>query len=205
MIVLDVDTVLVSESNMREHWAVKSRRKKTQRQAVRCAWLVAGRPKIAGPICVRLTRITPKRRFIRDYDNLVGSFKAIIDEVADIAGIDDKDIIWPTGAFMQKEGKEPKCRVEVESLSTVGTDLTEMQIKFFKTMIKLWDKVGIPPTLAEMKESKQAVGTSPQSFVQYLDDKGYINRIPGTARGMVLTDKGRILKLAIQSKVPVAK
>jgi hypothetical protein len=135
----------------------------------------------------------------------VGSFKAIIDEVADIAGIDDKDIIWPTGAFMQKEGKEPRCRVEVESLSAVGTDLTEMQIKFFKTMIRLWDKVGIPPTLAEMKESKQAVGTSPQSFVQYLDDKGYINRIPGTARGMVLTDKGRILKLAIQSKVPVAK
>jgi len=85
-------------------------------------------------------------------------------------------------------------------LSEIGADLTDMQLKFFKTMVRLWDKVGIPPTLAEMKESKQAVGTSPQCFVQYLDDKGYINKIPNAARGLILTDKGEMLKSAIQGR-----
>lgn len=190
----------MSESNMREHWAVKSRRKKTQRQAVRCAWLVAGRPKIAGPIRLRLVRVTTKRRFIRDYDNLVGSFKAVIDEVADIAGIDDKDIIWPSDAYTQETGEKMGVKIKIDSLSEIGADLTEMQLKFFKTMVRLWDKVGIPPTLAEMKEAKNAVGTSPQCFVQYLDDKGYINKIPNAARGLILTDKGEMLKSAIQGK-----
>ena len=189
-----VKALLVSESNKREHWASKARRKKKQRQATRNAWLVSGRPAITGPISLKLTRIVPKRRFIRDYDNLVGCFKAVIDEVADICGVNDKDIIWQQDSFAQEVG-EIGCRVEI--MARIGQDLTEMQKGFFKTMMELWDAVGIPPTLQEMKDAENAVGTSPQCFVQYLEQKGYIRKVPGASRGIVLTKKGHALKSVV--------
>ena len=191
---LFVNTLLVSESNMRENRFVKAKRKKEQRQAVRIAWAAAGKPAISGPISLKLTRVVPARRFIRDYDNLVSSFKAVIDEVADICGVNDKDIRWKEGSFMQVKDDRIGCKVEIESLARLGDDLTDMQKAFFGRMLELWDERGIPPTLREMNEGKNVVGTSPQSFIQYLNDKGYIKRIPGTARGIILTAKGRSYK-----------
>tara|TARA_Y100000593_G_scaffold86609_1_gene165669 strand:- start:16236 stop:16841 length:606 start_codon:yes stop_codon:yes gene_type:complete len=190
---LFINALLVSESNMRENRFVKAKRKKEQRQAVRTAWVAAGKPSISGPISLKLTRVVPARRFIRDYDNLVGCFKAVIDEISDICGVNDKDIRWKEDSFMQVKDKRIGCKVEIESLARLGDDLTDMQKAFFNKMLELWDARGIPPTLAEMKEHR-AVGSSPQCFVQYLNDKGYINRIPGTARGIILTAKGRSYK-----------
>tara|TARA_R110002167_G_scaffold85247_2_gene231332 strand:- start:698 stop:1294 length:597 start_codon:yes stop_codon:yes gene_type:complete len=193
-----VRTLLVSESNMRENRFVKAKRKKKQRQATRNAWLVSGAPVITGPISLKLTRVVSKRRLIRDYDNLVGCFKAVIDEVADIAGINDKDIIWGYDSFAQEAGDEIGVRIEI--MARLGTDLTEMQKGFFETMVRLWDAVGIPPTLREMKAADNAVGTSPQCFVQYLELKGYIRKIPGVSRGIVLTKRGAALKRAVLRK-----
>ncbi len=190
---LFVNALLVSESNMRENRFVKAKRKKQQRHAVRIAWAAAGRPSISGPISLKLTRVVPARRFIRDYDNLVGCFKAVIDEVSDICGVNDKDIRWKEDSFVQKKEDRIGCKIEIESLARLGDDLTDMQKAFFGRMLELWDERGIPPTLREMNKDK-SVGSSPQSFIQYLNDKGYIERIPGTARGIVLTSKGRSYK-----------
>lgn len=191
---LFVNTLLVSESNMRENRFVKAKRKKEQRQAVRIAWAAAGKPAISGPISLKLTRVVPARRFIRDYDNLVSSFKAVIDEVADICGVNDKDIRWKEGSFMQVKDDRIGCKVEIESLARLGDDLTDMQKGFFERMLILWQQTGYPPTLREMKAYPE-VGSSPQSFLQYLNDKGYIIRVPGTARGITLTEKGELWKL----------
>lgn len=81
---LYVPVELVSEANQREHWAVKSKRKKRQRELVRLYWKLAGAPMIEPPVKMRLVRLHTSRRKIRDFDNLVGSFKAVIDEMAEL-------------------------------------------------------------------------------------------------------------------------
>jgi hypothetical protein len=84
---LFVPVELVSEANMREHWAVKRKRKKRQRELV------------------------------RHFDNLVGSFKAVIDEMAELLGVDDSTIRWPelrTEAFSQRQAAAMGCRIKVE-------------------------------------------------------------------------------------------
>lgn len=72
--------------NDRECWQARQRRVKKQRQAV--AWVLksATRPDI--PCSVLLTRIAPSSGL--DDDGLVGSLKAIRDQVAEWLGVDDK-------------------------------------------------------------------------------------------------------------------
>ena len=106
----------MSEANQREHWAVKSKRKKSQRAAVRAAWLAAGSPVFNPPVMFKLTRIHTPRRKIRDFDNLVSSFKAVIDEMADIVGIDDRFVLFPESriaGFKQRAGDRMACEIEV--------------------------------------------------------------------------------------------
>lgn len=71
---------LVSEANQREHWSVKHRRAKEQRYTVyynlRCTYWSL--PQL--PCIITLTRIAPRAL---DTDNLVSSFKACQDGVAD--------------------------------------------------------------------------------------------------------------------------
>ena len=197
IVTLEIQTLLISEANAREsHWARSSRRKK-QREAVRVAWLVAGKPELKPPVSLRLTRVVPKRRFIRDYDNLVSSFKAIIDEVALIAGIDDSSLIWDKEQFMQKEGKDPKCIAEVSSGANIGVDLTQLQFTFFAVLVKVWEERGLPPTQAEMN-NLPGVSWHSQQLFGYLTVKGYLERIPGLARGLKLTGKGEDLKRIVK-------
>lgn len=114
---LYVPVELVSEANQREHWAVKSKRKKRQRELVRLYWKLAGAPMIEPPVKMKLIRLHTSRRKIRDFDNLVGSFKAVIDEMAELLGVDDSTIRWPelrTEAFSQRQAAAMGCRIEVE-------------------------------------------------------------------------------------------
>lgn len=73
----------VSESNGREHWAVKAKRTKRQRLAAKLLC-----PKAELPAVVRLTRLSRGRL---DDDNLRGALKAVRDGIADAFGVPDND------------------------------------------------------------------------------------------------------------------
>ena len=72
--------------NAREHFAVRSKRVRKEREAV--AWMLrnAQRPHI--PCSVILTRVAPSAGV--DDDNLVGALKGVRDQVAEWLGVDDK-------------------------------------------------------------------------------------------------------------------
>lgn len=72
--------------NAREHFRVKAKRVKAEREAT--GWALKGKPLPPIPCSVRLTRVSP--RGVADDDNLVGAMKAVRDEVAAWLGIDDK-------------------------------------------------------------------------------------------------------------------
>lgn len=73
--------------NAREHWAVKAKRVKAEREAV--AWSLTAATKPALPCSVLLTRVSPRAGL--DDDNLVGSLKSVRDEVARWLGVDDRE------------------------------------------------------------------------------------------------------------------
>jgi hypothetical protein len=73
--------------NAREHFRVRSKRVKKEREAV--AWILrsAARPQI--PCSVILTRVAPSAGV--DDDNLVGALKGVRDEIARWLGVDDRN------------------------------------------------------------------------------------------------------------------
>jgi hypothetical protein len=86
-----VPTRTVSEPNVREHWAVRNKRKQQQQRDVFYAWkaaVVEQRAKPSLPCVVRLTRFGPR---MLDSDNLAASFKGIRDQVAKLLKVDDGD------------------------------------------------------------------------------------------------------------------
>ena len=94
----------VSESNRRDHWQVKRKRAKAQRQMA--AALV---PRFGLPCVVTLTRVSPREL---DDDNLRGALKAVRDGVADRLGIDDRDprVEW---RYAQRKGAVKAVEVEL--------------------------------------------------------------------------------------------
>lgn len=99
-----IPLVTRSEANLREHWALRARRAKRQREAAMVMTRVAvsrqGRvAEIRNPataLRVRLVRCTPRSL---DTDNLARALKAVRDGVADALGRDDGDpgITWEYG------------------------------------------------------------------------------------------------------------
>ena len=96
----EVPVRLVSESNMREHWAKKAARAKKNRSAAKfwteqkVRYSHMGEFIVGGaPLKVTITRIAPGKL---DDDNLTGSAKHVRDGIADALGIDDGDprITW---------------------------------------------------------------------------------------------------------------
>ena len=106
---------------------------------------------------------------------------------------------------MQQKGKSPACRVEIESLAGLGSDLSEMGIQFFMVLISRWTTSGFPPTLAEMNKDPRSTWKNPQHHFITLEDKGYIERSPGLARGIKLTKRGRHLQLSLAGDIKQAK
>lgn len=82
---------LPSAANLREHWAAKAKRVKSQRAAV--ALYLGNGPRPPFPVVVTLTRIAPRAL---DGDNLQGAFKGARDEVARWFGVPDNDprVTW---------------------------------------------------------------------------------------------------------------
>lgn len=101
----------VSETNVREHWSARHKRRKRQRFHV---WnvLYAHPVKVPFPCVVTMTRISP--RALDGHDNLRASLKAPVDAVAGWLGTDDADprITW---RYAQERGgvREHAVRIEV--------------------------------------------------------------------------------------------
>ncbi len=81
-----IDVKTVRGLNAREHWAVRARRVRNEHDQTRVAWIRAGKPKLKTPAIVTITRHSVQ---LMDDDNLPGATKAIRDELAEIAGVDD--------------------------------------------------------------------------------------------------------------------
>jgi hypothetical protein len=89
MLEFDAPIRIRSEANSREHWRVKSDRRKAQQKEMDILLLNAlqGR-KIQLPCVVSLTRVGPK---LMDDDNWINGAKGIRDAIARRLGIDDGD------------------------------------------------------------------------------------------------------------------
>lgn len=108
----------VSETNQREHWAARHRRRKAQRVVVRARLLAAAglvatarwHRAVDGGVVVRLTRVAPRAL---DDDNLRGATKACRDGVADWLGVNDSDerVCW---VYEQHRGSVGEYAVEIE-------------------------------------------------------------------------------------------
>lgn len=101
-----------SVANKREHWSVKYRRTKRDRQAMMVV-IPRGLPV---PCEVTITRIAPRRL---DGDNLQSGCKAIRDAIAERLGVDDADprVIWN---YAQEKGKPKEYAVRIEIKPAVG-------------------------------------------------------------------------------------
>jgi len=94
---------VVSEANQRDHWAVKARRAKSQRQQ---AYLLTGALKtLRLPARIMLVRVGGRAM---DTDNLVRAFKSVRDGIADRLEINDGSYVV-TWQYDQIKG-EPKQR-----------------------------------------------------------------------------------------------
>lgn len=116
----------VSEANQREHWGVKLKRKKLQRNAVgvgmmQLGWTLAAMQLHGRGLHVTFTRIVPPRGKRMDQDNYAGSWKHIQDAVAHILGVDDGDVSrvsWVYGP--QERGTDYAVRIEVRQRAEVA-------------------------------------------------------------------------------------
>ncbi len=86
--------------NVREHWAVRSKRVKSEREAT--GYVLRGCIKPAIPVVVTLTRSAPSNGL--DDDNLAGALKGVRDAVAEWLGVDDRDRTRVRYAYEQVRG-----------------------------------------------------------------------------------------------------
>jgi|GEM_PF-1822896 len=108
--VLLIPMALPSVANLREHWRVKAKRVKAQRDAVRTVW--GARARTTGPWLVTLTRISPRK--IDAHDNLPMSCKALVDQIAEELGVDDREESRIQFRYAQEKGA-PAVRIEITS------------------------------------------------------------------------------------------
>ena len=108
----------VSAANAREHWAVKAKRNKTERTAIR-AYFGSCPPSLRltdENLIVSLTRFGKR---LLDDDNLAGSFKAIRDEVAACLERDDGPKAGIRWVYSQETAKEYWIEIEVKADETL--------------------------------------------------------------------------------------
>ena len=102
---------LKSAANLREHWAVRSKRVRAEREAAHVVVRAAGGRGIKLPAKVTITRIAPREL---DDDNLQAAAKGIRDGVADGLGLAGDRHPGLTWIYKQEKGKPSAVRIEVE-------------------------------------------------------------------------------------------
>lgn len=90
MIEFVIPVKTVNESNgSHGHWSVKAKRRNDQHWATKAAIYAIKKPLPSLPVTVYLTRISSGQ--LDAHDNLRGSLKAIVDEIANQYGKSDND------------------------------------------------------------------------------------------------------------------
>lgn len=98
-------------SNRREHDAVRAKRVRRERGSVRLAWLAIGQPKLKLPVLVTFRRFASHPL---DVDNLPSAFKAVIDELAAISGVNDRDPRYSFRFTQEKQSMSEPQAIEIE-------------------------------------------------------------------------------------------
>jgi len=88
--------------NAREHWRVRARRVKAEREQVDWVLISRGIMKPLLPAIVTITRVAPSSGL--DDDNLAGACKAVRDQIAQWIGVDDRHRDVVTYAYAQRRG-----------------------------------------------------------------------------------------------------
>jgi hypothetical protein len=91
----------ISTPNVREHWAVRAKRAKSQRSVARTKTAEAMRGVKLASAIVLLNRFGARKL---DSDNLPAALKSVRDGVADAIGIDDGDdaVVYEYGQFADR-------------------------------------------------------------------------------------------------------
>ncbi len=109
-----------SAANLREHWAVRAKRVKTERDAGVWATKAMGNtPQVWAlleqPLAIHLVRILGPRGRLLDDDNLRSSLKAFRDGVAEALGINDGDQSAAVWSYAEEAGLKWAVRIEIRS------------------------------------------------------------------------------------------
>jgi len=107
----------VSAANAREHWAVKAKRNKTERTAIR-AYFATCPPSLRSTDALLVVSLCRFGKRLLDDDNLAGSFKAIRDEVAACLGRDDGPKAGIRWVYQQTTAKDYWIEIEVRADET---------------------------------------------------------------------------------------
>ena len=108
-VILEIPTVSEANRASHEHWRVRQKRAKAQREAFRLLWKKHGKP-VTLPAIVTFTRFSVREL---DSDNLPTAFKHIRDQLAAEIGIDDRDkrVEW---RYQQEKGQAGRFRLVIE-------------------------------------------------------------------------------------------
>ncbi len=122
MTTVTIPLSLPSAANLREHWAARAKRVKSQRAAVLLAmprmklqrernWL-----DLNGKLVVTMVRISPRKL---DSDNLAFAFKGCRDQVAEQLGINDNSerVAW----CYEQESGPPSVRIALAVVASSPT------------------------------------------------------------------------------------
>lgn len=125
-----IDVQLGRGQNMREHYAVRAKRVKAEREATKAA--------LKGPFAygslheddgARITLHRPWARVPLDSDNLSGAFKGVRDEVASFLGVDDKSerLHWIYTQSKQPKGTRPTVTIEVMPVADIDPQVKRVR------------------------------------------------------------------------------
>lgn len=117
-ITVQIPGVRVASLNVREHWSMRARRCRTQREATILALRAspANQRQLVGAEKLRITLTRLGGRKL-DRDNLAGAFKPILDGVCQWLGIDDGDEERLAVEWKQEPGGGYGVRIAIETVS----------------------------------------------------------------------------------------
>lgn len=122
MLVLSTEIPIrtVSETNARDHWSERHRRRAKIRKVV-AYWLSTKVKGVRLPCLVRMIRVAASNGL--DDDNLVAACKPVRDGIADALGVDDRtaSIRWQ---YCQKRGSRPMICIQIENLQSADAQRT---------------------------------------------------------------------------------
>lgn len=206
-----IDVALGRGQNMREHYAVRAKRVKAEREATKAAlWCQSKmQPWALDEHTTHGARITLHRPWARvalDSDNLSGAFKGVRDEVASFLGVDDKSerLHWIYTQSKQPKGTFPTVTIEVMPVQDIDPQVKrvrelEAEVVSLRSLLdeqRKWFRKTVDDEIeAELSFWKNGVNDARRALVDQA--KGYeltmsilrdrVNQLEGSLKQALLT------------------